>query len=188
MAKFFSKLNADHIDFIQRQHLFFVATGTPSSRINLSPKGLDTFRIIDPKRVAYLDLTGSGNETAAHLHHDGRMTIMLCGFEGEPLILRLYGQGHSVVPRDADWEALITNFEPLPGTRQIIEMTVESVQTSCGYAVPYYSYKGDRDRLNQWAAKRGSEGLQKYWKEKNQTSIDGLPTGLISDYSARDAK
>ena len=181
MARFYPALEDRHREFIAAQKLFFTATGTPRSRLNLSPKGMDSLRVIDPQRVAYLDLTGSGNETAAHLKHDGRMTLMWCSFDADPLILRLYGRGRTVRRQDAEWRELRGHFPDLAGERQIILLEIESVQTSCGYAVPRYTYDGERDTLARWAEKKGAVGLLDYWREKNQVSIDGLPTGLLED-------
>ena len=181
MARFYSELETRHRDFITAQKLFFTATGTADSRLNLSPKGMDSLRVINSKRVAYLDLTGSGNETAAHLRHDGRMTMMWCSFDADPLILRLYGRGRSVRRQDAEWSELRHHFPSLPGERQFIVLEIESVQTSCGYAVPKYAYQGERDTLARWAEKKGPVGLLDYWREKNLTSIDGLATGLLED-------
>ena len=178
MAKFYDQLTPKLIEFIQHQHLFFTASGTAESRINLSPKGMDTFRVISPQQVAYLDVTGSGNETAAHLKHDGRLTFMFCSFELDPLILRLYGRGFVVSQVDDAWEDWSEHFETLPGTRQIVGLRIESVQTSCGYGVPEYEFRGDRPKLIQWAQKKGDDGIRQYWQDKNQVSIDGLPTGL----------
>jgi hypothetical protein len=183
MARFYPELEARHHDFIAAQKLFFTATGTADSRFNLSPKGMDSLRVIDANQVAYLDLTGSGNETAAHLKHDGRMTIMWCSFDADPLILRLYGRGRVVRRQDAEWSGLHRHFPALPGERQIILLKIESVQTSCGYAVPMYTFNGERDTLARWAEKKGAVGLLDYWREKNQVSIDGLPTGLLEDAS-----
>lgn len=181
MARFYSALETRHRDFIAAQKLFFTATGTTDSHLNLSPKGMDSLRVLDAKRVAYLDLTGSGNETAAHLKHDGRMTMMWCSFDTDPLILRLYGRGRTVRRQDAEWSELRRSFPPLPGERQLIVLDIESVQTSCGYAVPRYAYQGERDTLARWADKKGAVGLLDYWREKNQVSIDGLTTGLLED-------
>lgn len=179
MARFYPALDAKHRAFIAAQKIFFTATGTAESRINLSPKGMDSLRILDDTRVAYLDLTGSGNETAAHLRHDGRITIMFCSFDADPLILRLYGRGHAVRRGDDAWTALRAHFPDLPGERQLIVLDIESVQTSCGYAVPRYRYEGERDTLARWAEKKGPQGLLDYWREKNRVSIDGLTTGLV---------
>jgi hypothetical protein len=181
MARFYPALEARHRDFIAAQMLFFTATGTDSSRLNLSPKGMDSLRVLSDSRVAYLDLTGSGNETAAHLKHDGRMTLMWCSFDADPLILRLYGRGHAVRRQDAGWAELHRHFPTLPGERQLIVLDIESVQTSCGYAVPRYTYQGERDTLARWAEKKGPVGLLEYWREKNQVSIDGLTTNLLED-------
>jgi hypothetical protein len=181
MARFYPGLEDKHRAFIAAQKIFFTATGTADSRLNLSPKGMDSLRVLTPNRVAYLDLTGSGNETAAHLRHDGRMTLMWCSFDADPLILRLYGQGHAVRRQDAAWAGLRPNFPALPGERQIIVLEVDAVQTSCGYAVPRYDHIGERDTLARWADKKGPIGLIDYWREKNRTSIDGLSTGLLED-------
>jgi hypothetical protein len=181
MAKFYAELTDDLCDFISRQHLFFTATAAAEGRINLSPKGMDSFRCLDRRTVAYLDVTGSGNETAAHLRADGRITVMFCSFDTRPVILRLYGHGRVIRPRDAEWNATIKHFTPLSGTRQIMVVKVESVQTSCGYGVPLYRYEGERETLQRWADKKGAQGLADYWREKNQTSIDGLPTRLLEE-------
>jgi hypothetical protein len=148
--------------------------------INLSPKGLDCFRIISPTRIGYMDLTGSGNETSAHLLENARITIMFCAFEGPPNILRLYGKGYTVLPRDEEWTVLSQHFPIQLGTRQIIVADIHRVQTSCGFAVPLYEYKGERDHSVKWAESKGSEGLEAYKKEKNLLSLDGLPTALAS--------
>lgn len=181
MARFYPALNGGHRDFIAAQKLFFTATGTADSHLNLSPKGMDSLRVLSDACVAYLDLTGSGNETAAHLKHDSRMTLMWCSFDTAPLILRLYGRGRAVRRQDAEWGELRRHFPALPGERQLILLDIDSVQTSCGYAVPRYAYQGERDTLARWAEKKGAMGLLDYWREKNQVSIDGLPTGLLED-------
>lgn len=179
MAKFYDELSDDLQTFIAEQHIFFVATAPENGRINLSPKGMDAFRCVNGNQVMFLNVTGSGNETAAHLAENGRLTIMFCSFEKRPLILRLYGRGKAIHPRDAEWEALFAQFEPLPGARQIITMQVESVQTSCGFGVPFFDFESDRDALNRSAETRGEDGIRQYWEEKNQVSIDGLPTYLL---------
>jgi len=181
MAKFYPELNDDLRRFIAEQKLFFVATAPAEGRVNLSPKGLDSLRILDDKRLAYLDLTGSSNETAAHLRNNGRMTLMFCSFEGAPLILRLYGRGQVVRRDDREWAALSPLFPAYPGMRQIMVLDIESLQTSCGAGVPLFDYVGERDKLLRWAEKKGEDGIRDYWREKNQTSIDGLPTGLLSE-------
>lgn len=176
MAKFFTQLD-DHIQqFIAEQKMFFTATAPADGRINLSPKGMDTFRCLDEQTVAYLDLTGSGNETAAHLAENGRMTVMFCSFSAQPLILRLYGRGRVVRAGDEEWPALHAHFPTLPGERQIIVLEVESGQTSCGFAVPVYELKEERQMLVEWTLKKGEDGVREYRQEKNRVSIDGLPT------------
>jgi hypothetical protein len=179
MAKFYPTLTAELQDFIVQQQMFFTATGVADGRINLSPKGIDSFRIIDPQTVAYLDLTGSGNETSAHLLVNDRITVMFCSFQGKPLILRLYGRGQVIRPRDRDWSDWVSQFPATPGTRQIVKIAIESVQTSCGMAVPTYDFVAQRSALIDWAVNKGEAGLQAYWTEKNQTSIDGLPTEIV---------
>lgn len=178
MAKFYPALTEDLMNFIARQHMFFVASAPANGRINLSPKGLDALRVVNEREVAYLDLTGSGNETAAHLKENGRLTLMFCSVEGPPLILRLYGKGRVVWPGDADWACYHGLFKAQPGERQIVVLQIESLQTSCGAGVPLYSYHGERDALLEWARKKGTDGMREYRREKNQISIDGLPTGL----------
>ena len=178
MAKFLTALDERLTAFIQAQRIFFTGTAPLTGRMNVSPKGLDTFRILSPTRVGYLDLTGSGNETAAHLLENGRITFLFCAFEGPPLILRLYGTGRSVQPQQTDWDTLRPHFGPtLHGERQLIIAELESVQTSCGFGIPHYAFLEDRSQLTDWAAHKGSEGLTAYRREKNRTSIDGAPTG-----------
>lgn len=181
MAKFYSELTSSLREFIAEQKLFFTASAPTEGRVNLSPKGIDTFRCIDSKTVAYLDLTGSGNETAAHLHENRRMTIMFCSFTEQPLILRLYGQGKAIRPRHPEWQEFYPLFNVTPGERQIMVLTVEAAQTSCGYGVPLYEFKQQRETLINWAEKKGDSGIEQYWHDKNQKSIDGLPTQIFSD-------
>ena len=177
MAKFMDALTDGLIKFIGEQHIFFTATAPTDGRINLSPKGMDTFRCLSPTRVGYLDLTGSGNETSAHLLDNGRMTIMFCSFSEKPLILRLYGHGRTIRPDDADWAEYLGHFHALPGQRQITVMDIGSVQTSCGFAVPEFTLKSVRPKLIEWAESEGEEKLCGYRAKGNVTSIDGLPTG-----------
>ncbi len=181
MAKFYDALNDSLRDFIGKQHIFFTGTAPNNGRINVSPKGMDSFRCLDDRTVAYLDLTGSGNETAAHVLENGRMTIMFCSFSETPQILRLYGHGRIVRHRGKEWETLHPLFGSLPGERQLIVMKISSVQTSCGYAVPLYKYEGERETLSRWAEKKGEQGIRDYWWDRNQTSIDGLPTNILAD-------
>jgi hypothetical protein len=181
MAKFYAELTEPLQRFIQEQKLFFTATAATQGHVNLSPKGIDTFRCIDRKTVAYLDLTGSGNETAAHLYENGRLTIMFCSFSEQPLILRLYGQGRAIQPRHSDWQTFYSLFQPTSGERQIIVLNVEMVQTSCGAGVPIYEFRQQRQTIITWAEKKGTAGLHQYWQDKNQTSLDGLPTRIFED-------
>ena len=163
--------------FIETQHVFFVATAPleAGGHVNLSPKGMDTFRVLGPDRVAYLDLTGSGNETAAHLAQNGRVTFMFCAFEGKPQILRLYGTGRVLRPGEAAWGELAGQFPGLPGSRQIVLADVTRVQTSCGFGVPLMRFEGERDALLRWAEAKGEDWLRAYREQKNRVSIDGLP-------------
>jgi Pyridoxamine 5'-phosphate oxidase len=163
--------------WIARQPMFFVATAPsgPDGHVNLSPKGLDTFRVVDPTTVAYLDLTGSGAETIAHLRQNGRITIMFCAFEGPARILRLFGTGASVHPGDADWDELAGGFPDIPGRRAVIRVHLDRIADSCGYAVPEMAFVEQRSRLVEWAVDRGDDGLADYRAEKNARSIDGLP-------------
>lgn len=180
MAKQFPALLPEHVEFIGKQHLFFVGSAalSPDGHVNLSPKGYDTFRVLSENQVAYLDLTGSGSETSAHIKENGRVTIMFCAFEGPPNILRLYGTGNVVLHGTKEWEELYPKFDPLPGSRQIIVVDVHKVQTSCGYSIPFMAYEKERDTLQRWADQKGEEGLKSYWEQKNSASIDGLPTPL----------
>ncbi|MBV7265773.1 pyridoxamine 5'-phosphate oxidase family protein [Erythrobacter ani] len=185
MAEFFDALDAKHIAMIEKQPVFFVATAAPDARINLSPKGYDAFRILSPTRVAYLDLGGSGNETHAHLAADGRITLMFCNFEQPALILRIYGTGAPVLPQDDGWGDLASRFTMLPGTRQIFDIAVESVQTSCGWGVPFMRFEAERETLKK--AHRQLEPDAWMAKVANRTSsIDGLPTRPTERYIAGD--
>jgi hypothetical protein len=171
------ELTDDLTEWIGRQHVFFVATAPdgPGGHVNLSPKGYDSFRVLDRSRVAYLDLTGSGVETIAHLRENGRITVMFCGFEGPPRILRLYGTGRPVMPGDDGFAELAAPFPPLAGLRSIIVVDIERISSSCGYAVPFLTYDGERDTLLDWAERKGTDGIDAYHAEKNAVSIDGLP-------------
>jgi Pyridoxamine 5'-phosphate oxidase len=178
MSQFFDHIPENLQAFIARQKLFFIATAASSGRISLSPKGMDTFRCLGAHKCAYLDLTGSGNETAAYLKADGRATIMFCSFDQQALILRLYGKGRAVQPIDAEWNDLIGKFPAMPGARQIMLFDINSVQTSCGYAVPEYELKAERQILTKWAEKKSPAELQAYREQSNRVSIDGFETGL----------
>jgi hypothetical protein len=178
MGKRYDELQPDQIAFIGEQHLYFVATAAPGSRVNLSPKGMDSLRILSPGRILWLNLTGSGNETAAHLALDPRMTLMWCSFTTRPQILRAYGKARTVHRGDADWPALAGQLPDQPGARQIFEVTLDLVQSSCGFAVPFMDFREDRPVLKTWAEGKGPEGLRTYWDERNRQTIDGLPTGI----------
>jgi hypothetical protein len=183
MGKQFARIEADHRAFIERQRIFFVASAAPKGRVNVSPKGLSSFRVLGENDVAYLDCTGSGNETRAHLmaSDDKRLTIMFCAFEGDPVILRLYGQGQSLMRGTPEYADLIQQFEEVPGARQIVRLDVDLVQTSCGLGVPLFDYKQERGSLVRYWTAQGIDNLRKYWGLKNMKSIDGLPTGFAPD-------
>ena len=177
MGRAFAAIDDELRAFIEAQSMFFVATA-PLSRdghVNLSPKGLDTFRVLGPNRVAYLDLTGSGNETAAHVLENERITFMFCAFAGAPRIVRLYGRGSVVLPSDRRWSELAPIFPEILGIRQIVLADVHRVQTSCGFGVPLIGESRQRPTLVRWAEAKGEEGLKQYRHDKNRRSIDGLP-------------
>ncbi|MEX0319490.1 MAG: pyridoxamine 5'-phosphate oxidase family protein [Ruegeria sp.] len=177
------KLNRTFRRFIEAQPLFFVATADRDGRVNVSPKGMDTLRIKGDHRIHWLNLSGSGNETAAHVRATGRMTLMFCAFEGNPLILRVYGQARVHHPRDADWDALITDFPKLGGSRQVFDLTIDLVQTSCGSGVPIMEFKTSRGEveLEPYYDELGPDGVKDYWERKNVETIDGKPTGIFED-------
>lgn len=175
----FDRISDDLSAFIAEQPLFFVGSAPiEGGHVNLSPKGLDTLRVLDPVTVAYLDMTGSGNETSAHLADNGRLTIMFCSFGSRALILRLYGRGRTVLPGDDGFDDLKARFPANPGLRQFIVLDVERVQTSCGYAVPRMENPRERDTLLRWSEKKGEVGILAYQQEKNVVSIDGLPAPI----------
>lgn len=178
MGKRYSELQPDQIAFIGDQHIYFVATAAPEGRVNLSPKGMDSLRIPSPARILWLNLTGSGNETAAHLARDPRITLMWCSFTTRPLILRAYGTGRAIHRGDRDWPALAADLPDQPGARQIVEVAIDLVQSSCGFAVPFMDFRADRPVLRDWAETRGPEGLRAYWDERNRRSLDDLATGI----------
>ncbi len=180
MAKRYSEITDGQKRFIEDQKIFFVGTATAYGRINVSPKGMDSLRILGKNRVVWLNVTGSGNETSAHVQANPRMTIMLAAFEGTPLTLRLYGNARVVHRNDHEWKELYSLFSPTLGARQIFDFTVDLVQTSCGMAVPFFDYVKERGQLNEWAVKKGEEGLQEFWKQHNQVSLDGKPTNVMS--------
>lgn len=180
MAEQFPAITDRLREFIDAQSMFFVATAACEGRVNLSPKGLDTLRVLGPNRVVWLSLTGSGNETSAHLIDNPRMTLMFCSFNREPRILRLYGTAVEVQPDDSAWAELYDLFPPRLGARQIYDLEVDLAQTSCGYAVPLMTFDSERPLLDGWAEKKGPSGIADYWQEKNRASIDGAPTQLGS--------
>ena len=180
MGKFHDAIKSPHQTFIKKQRIFFVSTAPLSGdgRVNLSPKGLDCFRVLSDNQVGYMDLISSGNETSAHTLENGRITLMFCSFEGPPLILRLYGKGRTVLPDSDEWTVYAPNFTIYPSTRQLILADIDLVQTSCGFGVPLFDYVGERNIHFEWAEKTGKKGLQEYITEKNLTSLDGLPTNI----------
>ncbi|MEO3403337.1 pyridoxamine 5'-phosphate oxidase family protein [Mucilaginibacter sp. CAU 1740] len=182
MGKFFNEILDQHKEFVAHQKIFFVATAPmlANGHVNLSPKDNASFRILSNSKVAYLDIIGSGNETAAHLLDNGRVTFMFCAFDGPPNILRFYGKGKSVLPdeNNAEWNALVSNFNDHIATRQIIVADIDMVQTSCGFSVPLYEYVGERDYAVKWAKAKGEQGLVDYKQLKNRVSLDGLPSPL----------
>ncbi|NIJ44713.1 hypothetical protein FHR24_001152 [Wenyingzhuangia heitensis] len=178
MGKKLPEITSELKEFIEQQKIFFVGTAATEGNVNVSPKGMDSFRVINSNKIAWMNLTGSGNETAAHLLQNNRMTIMFSAFEGKPLILRLYGTAKIYHPRDEQFNTLINLFPKTPGTRQVIEMEVDLVQTSCGFAVPYMDYKEDRSILKDWAQKQGDDKIKEYWLAKNTKSIDGFETKI----------
>jgi hypothetical protein len=181
MAQDFDRLEPKHIAFIKRQHLFFTASAAASGHINISPRSTALFRVLDPETVCYLDLTGSGNETAAHLLADGRMTILFTALSGPPLILRLYGRGVVLGRGEPGYEALRADAFAGPepqGARQIVQLQLSHVKSSCGYGVPLMQYEGERDTLERWTDSKGEDGIRTYWEKKNLESMDGFDTGM----------
>jgi len=184
VAKQFERIELLHREFIERQRIFFNASAATEGHVNVSPRDGAALRVLTPNAVIYLDRTGSGNETAAHLLANGRLTLMFCAFEGPPLILRLYGQGRIVLRHSSEYAGLLASefggVEP-PGARQMVHLDIDLVQTSCGFGVPLYDYVGERDQLIRWAEAKGEKGLEEYRHLKNERSIDGFPTGLCED-------
>jgi hypothetical protein len=182
MAKQYSRLEPHHQRFIENQNIFFTASSASSGRVNVSPRSTDLLRIVDDRLAIYLDRTGSGNETAAHLLRDGRLTLMFCSFSGAPLILRLYGAGSVIHRENSRYSEILGQHyggvAPL-GARQIIQLDVDLVQSSCGYGVPLYQYQSERTQMDDWASAKGVDGIEAYWHEKNQESLDGFSTGLL---------
>ncbi|WP_127754034.1 pyridoxamine 5'-phosphate oxidase family protein [Devosia sp. 1566] len=182
MAKRFPQLESHHHKFIAAQHMFFTASAAPTGHVNMSPRSTDMFRVLGDNDVLYLDRTGSGNETAAHLRIDPRLTIMFCAVDGPPLILRLYGQGRVIHRESEEYATLLAEQfggEAPLGARQMVRLEVELVQSSCGYGVPLFDYREERPQMDSWARAKGVDGIEDYWREKNQVSQDGFPTGLF---------
>lgn len=176
-----SRLNRTLCDFIERQPLFFVATAAPEGRVNLSPKGLKTLKIMDESRIVWLSLSGSGNETAAHLTESDRMTLMFCAFSGEAMILRAYGHAKVLHPRDQGFSELAGTFPPMAGARQVFDLAIDLVQTSCGSGVPFMDFRAERgvEELLPFYEAMGEEGIRDYWRRKNARSVDGKETQIL---------
>lgn len=176
----FNKLNQRFIHFIENQPIFFVATAGEKGRVNLSPKGMNTLHVVDENHISWLSVTGSGNETAAHVLETGRMTLMFCAFEGDALILRTYGTAELIYPHNQDWATEIENFPKLAGSRQIFKLSIDLIQSSCGTGVPIMEFKKSRaeEELLPFYDDMGSDGVEKYWTKKNMISIDGRSTGI----------
>ncbi|MCS3833559.1 pyridoxamine 5'-phosphate oxidase [Aeromonas sp. HMWF036] len=179
MGQLFDALLPQHVTFIEAQKIYFVATAAEQGTVNLSPKGGDTLRVIDAHTLAWLNLTGSGNESAAHVLRNPRMTVMFCAFDGSPLILRAYGQARVLHRGDPQWQEMLARFPATVAARQIFWLDIERVQSSCGMSVPRFDYQGDREELANWSARQGKEGIEAYWRKKNQRSLDGLESEIL---------
>ncbi|KUJ79334.1 pyridoxamine 5'-phosphate oxidase family protein [Ruegeria profundi] len=178
MAKQFPELHDAHSKFIEEQHMFFVGTAAPDGRVNISPKGMESLRVLGPGRIVWMNLTGSGNETAGHLLESNRMTLMWCSFTTRPMILRAYGTARTLHVGDAGWDEMADLFPSHRSARQIYDLTIDLVQTSCGYAVPFMEYQSDRDTMQKWVDSKSDDDIRAYWMERNQQTIDGKPTRL----------
>ncbi len=179
MSKQFPELDAAQRKFIEDQHMFFVGTAGPEGRVNISPKGMDSLRVLGPNRIVWLNLTGSGNETAGHLLQTNRMTLMWCSFTTRPLILRTYGTAHTLHVGDDGWDELAALFPTHRSARQIYDLSLDMVQTSCGYAVPFMEFQSDRDTMQKWVDGKSDEDIRAYWVDKNHSTIDGHPTRAL---------
>ena len=179
MAKQFQSFEPDHLRLIDESVVFFVATAARDGRVNLSPKGGDSLRVLGPARILWRNITGSGNETAGHLREINRITLMWCSFTKRPMILRAYGSAQTIQPSDTGWEEANAHFDPHAGARQVFDVSVDLVQSSCGYAVPFMDFISERDTLDRWTEQKGPDGIRAYWDEKNRTTIDGHPTGIV---------
>ena len=180
MGQQFNELQSKHLDFIAEQKIYFVATALDQGRVNLSPKGGDSLQVLDKNTIAWLNLTGSGNETATHVQHNPRMTLMWCAFVGAPLILRAYGQARVLHQQDNDWDKYASLFPSYTGARQVFLLAIDLVQSSCGMAVPLFDYVSEREQLTDWANNQGREGIANYWLRKNQQSLDGIETNIAA--------
>ncbi|MCV6637132.1 pyridoxamine 5'-phosphate oxidase family protein [Candidatus Albibeggiatoa sp. nov. NOAA] len=180
MGQTFTALSDKHIEFIENQKIFFVGTAVDTGNVNISPKGGDSLRVVDANTIVWQNLTGSGNESATHVIRNPRMTIMFCAFEGKPLILRTYGNARVLHRNDAEWAQYMALFEPNFTARQIFILDISLVLSSCGMAVPFFDYQGDRDFLDKWAMKQGEEGIEQYWIKRNQKSLDGFDTEIVT--------
>lgn len=176
MGKQFDTLQDDQITFIGEQHLFFTGTAAPTGKVNISPKGMDSLRVLSPTRILWRNLTGSGNETDGHLRLANRITLMWCSFSKRPLILRVYGSANMTTPEDASWDELNAHFPEAIGARQIYDVSIEMVQSSCGFAVPFFDHVEDRQVLSKWAEDKGRDGVKAYWTDRNGQTLDGFPT------------
>lgn len=178
MAKQFPGFEDHHTAFIRAQHIFFTGSAAETGRVNVSPKGMDSLRVLGPNRLIWRNLTGSGNETAGHLARVNRLTIMWCAFDTRPLIMRAFGQAEVIHRGEDGWDARDAHFTPDIGARQIFDMTVDLVQTSCGYGVPFLDFAGERPTMTAWARDKGPDGIPAYWAQENAQTIDGFPTGI----------
>lgn len=178
MGKQLDSLTPKLKDFIAAQHIFFVGTAMQEGRVNISPKGMDTFKVINANKAIWLNLTGSGNETSTHIQESDRMTVMFCSFKGKPLILRLYGKAKVFHSKDQEFKDYLKQFNETIGARQVFELEIDLVQTSCGFAVPYMDFIEERSQLKNWSLKKGDENIKAYWKEKNSISLDGHKTNI----------
>lgn len=178
MGKQFDRIEGAHKKFIEQQHMFFCATAAPDGLVNVSPKGMDSLRVMGPNRICWMNITGSGNETAGHLREHRRMTLMWCSFTTRPIILRTYGHADTIHPGDKGWDEMAAHFPSHRSARQIFDLRVDLVQSSCGYAVPFMEYAGERDTMQKWVEKRSDDEIRTYWTERNATTLDGKPTGI----------
>ena len=179
MAIKFESINKAHREFIEKQKMFVIGSAGAEGFINVSPKGMDTFRILDEKTVIWLNYTGSGNETSAHVQENGRMTIMFNSYDNAPMIMKLYGQAEVFHSADNDWDELIVHFPKIEGARQIFKLHVELLLTSCGYAVPKYEFVEERKTLEKWVEKKGEAGIKEYWQENNLETLNGVKTNVM---------